>query len=73
MTQEEFKRLADGKRELELFLDTVKHEGFDAIGARKILFAHEFNSYITDKDLINEIVHLVQSKLDEINKKIEEL
>lgn len=73
MTQEEFMRLADTKRELQMFLEDVNDESFDAISARKIILGHEIHHYITDKDLTNEIVRLVQAKLDEINKKIEEL
>lgn len=73
MTQEEFMRLANAKKELELFIDTTKVEEFDAIGARKIVLAHEFHHYITDKELTRQIVDFLQTKLDEINKKIEEL
>ena len=73
MTQEEFKRLANTKRELDLFLEDVNDDCFDAIGTRKIIFSHEIHHYITDRSITNEIVDLVKSKLDEINKKIEEL
>lgn len=73
MTQEEFKHLGDCKRELEAFLEDVNDESFDAIGTRKIILAYEIHHYITDKDIIKEIIDLVKSKLADINKKIEEL
>lgn len=73
MTQEEFMRLADNKRELDQFLKTVVDEDFDAIGARKCVMAYQNFSYITDKKLVKEIVQFLQVKLEEINKKIEEL
>lgn len=73
MTQEEFMRLANTKRELELFIDATKDKDFDAIGARKIVLAHEFQRYITDDELIQGIVDFLQAELDKINKKIEEL
>lgn len=73
MTQEEFMRLAETKRELELFIEATEDEDFDAIGARKIVLVHEFHRYITDKKLIQGIVDFLQKELDKINKKIEEL
>lgn len=73
MTQEEFMRLADNKRELEQFLKKIGDEDFDAIGARKCVMAYQHFSYITDKELVKEIVQFLQVKLEEINKKIEEL
>ena len=60
MTQQEFMRLADTKRELEQFLKKIGDEDFDAIG-------------ITDKGLIERIVEFLQAELEDINKKIEEL
>jgi hypothetical protein len=66
-------RLADNKRELDQFLKTVVDEDFDAIGARKCVMAYQHFSYITDKKLVKEIVEFLQVKLEEINKKIEEL
>lgn len=73
MTQEEFMRLADTKRELEQFLKKIGDEDFDAIGARTCVMAYQHFSYITDKGLIERIVELLQAELEEINKKIEEL
>ena len=73
MTQEEFMHLADNKRELEQFLKRVTDEDFDAIGARKCVMAYQNFSYNTEKKLIKEIVEFLQVKLEEINKKIEEL
>lgn len=73
MTQEEFMRLANAKKELELFIDTTKEEEFDAIGTRKIVLGHEFHRYITDKELIQGIVDFLQAELDMINIIIEEL
>lgn len=73
MTQEEFMHLADTKREIEKFIEVTKDEDFDAIGARKCVMAYQNFSYITDKKLVKEIVQFLQVKLEEINKKIEEL
>jgi DNA-directed RNA polymerase delta subunit len=73
MEQEEFMHLADNKRELDQFLKTVVDEDFDAIGARKCVLAYQHFSYITDQKLVKEIVEFLQVKLEEINKKIEEL
>ena len=73
MEQEEFMRLAEAKKELESFLDAMLNEGFDAIGARGIVLCHECHRYITDKELVDEVTEFLQEKLDDINKKIEEL
>ena len=66
-------RLAKAKKELEAFLDAVQNEGFDAIGARGMILCHECSCYITDKKLVDEVTEFLQKKLDDINKRIEEL
>lgn len=73
MEQEEFMRLAKAKEELESFLDAVQNEGFDAIGARGMVLCHVCHLYITDKELVDAVTDFLQEKLNDINKRIEEL
>ena len=73
MEQEEFMRLAKAKEELESFLDAMLNEGFDTIGARGMVLCHVCHRYITDKELVDAVTDFLQEKLNDINKRIEEL
>lgn len=66
-------RLAKAKEELESFLDAILNEGFDVIGARGTVLCHVCYRYITDKELVDAVTDFLQEKLDDINKRIEEL
>lgn len=75
MTQEEFMRLAQAKRELEAFLEFTEDEDFVGIAAHKYVEPIVGNLYreITDKEIVNKIIELVQNELDNINITIDEL
>lgn len=73
MEQEEFMRLAKAKEELESFLGAILNDGFDVIGAQSTILCHDCYRYITDKELVDAVTEFLQEKLDDINKRIEEL
>lgn len=73
MEQEEFMRLAKAKNELESFLDAILNNGFDVITAKGMVMCYECHRYITDKELVDAVTDFLQEKLDDINKRIEEL
>lgn len=66
-------RLAKAKKELESFLNAILNDGFDVIGAKGTFLCHECHRYITDKELVDEVTDFLQEKLNDINKRIEEL
>lgn len=68
-------RLAQAKRELEAFLEFTEDEDFVGIAAHKYVEPIVGNLYreITDKEIVNKIIELVQNELDNINITIDEL
>ena len=73
MTQEEFKHLAETKKSLEDFLEFTKDKDFHGIASHTFVLAYNLYREITDKEIVDKIIELVQNELDKINKRIEEL
>lgn len=73
MTQEEFKRLAETKKSLEDFLEFTKDKDFHGIVSHTFVLAYNLYREITDKEIVDKIIELVQNELGKINKRIEEL
>ena len=73
MTLEEFDLLARTKDELIAFLERPKQGDFVGIASSSLVFNHNHYSMITNREIVNEIIQLVETRLNEINKKIERL
>ena len=73
MTQEKFDALAKTRKELVEFLQFTKDTDFDGVAAHIFLMNNNVYSFITNKEIVKGIVDYVQTRLNEINKIIEDL